>query len=162
VSGIPYSASTATAAATALAALLPRPLASGRFLCRVMFTPWRAPSSLNTLLAATAAEFLAGSRGSLPPSPSMAAITAPGSSRGSTMTVSPGSSKANPRMSNPQPTFPMLAGAKASALALIMIGVILVCRSFTQPNQPESRRFRSRGVPWQASYSVWRALDNTL
>jgi hypothetical protein len=60
------SPSTATTAATALAALPPRPLDSGSPLRIVSATPRFPPRRFSSACAATPAVFLAGSRGSRP------------------------------------------------------------------------------------------------
>ena len=64
----PISASTATTAAAALAALPPSPLESGRPLRMVSATPRRSPSVVSKASTATPAVLRAASRGSRPPS----------------------------------------------------------------------------------------------
>ena len=111
----PTSASTATTAATALAALPPRPLASGRPLRIVSPTPRRSPSASRSACAATPAVFFAASRGRRPASPTMSSMIAPRTplSANRAVTSSPGESSANPSTSNPHATFDTVAGANA-------------------------------------------------
>ena len=114
--GRPSSSFTATTAATALAPLLPTPLASGRPLCSASDTPWRVPSAASSALAAALAVFRPGSRGSRPPSPCTSAMVAPWPSASDAITTSPGCSRANPSTSKPAATLETVAGAKAAIM----------------------------------------------
>ena len=99
-------------AAAALAALPPRPLASGRPFRRLRATPRRSPATVNRACAAMAAVFFVASRGSRPSSPTMSSMrTPPGARR--TVTSSPGEASANPSTSKPHATFETVAGANA-------------------------------------------------
>src|SRR4051812_5665535 len=109
----PTSALTATTAATALAALPPRPLDSGSPLWIVRVTPRRSPTASSSACAATLAVFRDASRGSRPPSPPNSPIVTPPPRAKAAVTMSPGSCSANPSTSKPQATFETVAGAKA-------------------------------------------------
>ena len=77
--GRPSSSLTATTAATALAPLLPMPLASGMpFVNRQADAPARRRVASSSACTAAPAVLRAGSRDSRPPSPSMATISTPG------------------------------------------------------------------------------------
>src|SRR5690349_15361217 len=109
----PTSALTATAAATALAALPPRPLDSGRPLRIVKLTPRRSPTQSSSACAATPAVFRDASRVSRPASPEIPAMVTPPLGDKAAVTMSPGSCSANPSTSKPHATFDTVAGAKA-------------------------------------------------
>ena len=108
----PIKASTATTAATALAALPPRPLDSGSPFAIVSSTPPFSPAARSSACAATPALFLDASRGNRPASPVMSAMRTPPAARRA-VTSSPGVSSAKPSTSNPHATLETVAGAKA-------------------------------------------------
>ena len=112
---------TATAAATADAADPPIPAASGTPLSIDSRTPCSTPAALMTAAAAASAVLLATSSGRLATSPETVPRRTPGSSSCTAVTVSRTASNAWPRMSNPGPTLPMLAGALARACRMAIV-----------------------------------------
>ena len=108
----PNSASTATTAAAALAALPPRPLASGSPLRMVSATPRRSPSGGQQRLRRDAGGIARGVARQ-PAGVADDVVDATPDAAGRAVTSSPGEASAKPSTSKPHATFDTVAGANA-------------------------------------------------
>src|SRR6516225_696026 len=147
------SASMATTAATALAALPPRPLERGSPFRMLKATPSGRPMRCRSARAAIPAVLRLTSRGSRPPSLLMASMRTP-LPAGVTDTSSPGAPSANPRTSNPQATFETVAGANAVTDCIICRWSRFLLPRFLQP--------RSLPVRFRATVSIPDGRDQVF